>query len=286
MITVWETGLMDYVEFDKPVNYTSEFLKDVASSTSDLKVTNEHSKEVIGNINNFVFEDDSLVANVSENVNLEGKGISPVFEFDLIDKGDYYVPVNGWLKECGLSKTPRSHITYNSIEEEEDMSNNEALETAVQKNKELEQEIGSLKNQIKQKDNLIRDQKNDLEKTEGDLKSLEDSVKELEEYKAKAEKFDNFTKTKKEELIKDIVGDNDKLKEQYDNDFSYEQLVTLKETMILNRDSQGAGYEGNPNVDDLGNQQGEPELTEDEFIEDNFDEIFKESGLSGLIKED
>ena len=49
MITIWQTGEFDYQDsnIDKPVRYSVDNLIDVASRTSKIDVTLEHTDEVV-----------------------------------------------------------------------------------------------------------------------------------------------------------------------------------------------------------------------------------------------
>ena len=145
-------------------------LIEVASRTSKIDVTDEHSKNIISEMSNFIIKDGMLMAEEPNNLELKGMGFSPVFNFDLIDKGDYYEPSNIVMTEIGYTKTPRTRIVYNSITVPncETMSDSE-LEKLVKRNNELQEEIGVLKKQqsqfnkrIKEKDKEIKDIKEQM----------------------------------------------------------------------------------------------------------------------------
>ena len=62
----------------KPVVYTEQFLKEIASNTvgSSIELTHGNTKiDTIGYANNFDFIDDKLVADISTNEELQGKGL-------------------------------------------------------------------------------------------------------------------------------------------------------------------------------------------------------------------
>ena len=103
----------------KPVVYTEQFLKEIASKTmgSSLELTHgNHTIDVIGHINDFDFIDNELVANVSTNEELKGMGFSPEFSANFIDKGDKYEAIDGQLLKTILTDQPRSQILCNSVE--------------------------------------------------------------------------------------------------------------------------------------------------------------------------
>ena len=75
----------------KPVVYTDEFLKEIASKTmgSSLELTHgNNSIDVVGHVNSFDFINGELVANVTTDEELKGMGFSPEFSVNFRDKGD------------------------------------------------------------------------------------------------------------------------------------------------------------------------------------------------------
>ena len=119
--TIFQTGELEYPDkgLDKPVKYELSDLETIASKTSFVNITDEHSKEVLGVIENIVVEDGVLKADVPENLKTEGLGWSPVFDTELIDMGDYYKPSMLKMTEIGLSKNPRNKILYNNADNSE-----------------------------------------------------------------------------------------------------------------------------------------------------------------------
>lgn len=254
MITLFKTGEIDYSDvdgIDKPVKYTMENLLEVASRTGKVNITKEHSDEVIGTMSNFIVEDGLLKADEPNNLELKGMGFSPVFNYDLIDLGDYYIPKNIRMSEVGYTKTPRSHIVYNSIEvRNEDnniMSDDKQLRDALDNNKKLNEEIGQLKSQIKQlkksnseKDKEIKEIKDSYSDVDGKLAEY-DKLKEIEST------YNSMVSSKRDDLIHQIVGD-DKEKAERLQHFSIEDLELQIE--LLSGDSNPKGM--NPNqMDDV-----------------------------------
>ena len=87
MISIFKTGEFDYsdIGIDKPVRYDVNSLIEVASRTSKIDVTNEHTDEIISTMSNFIVKDGMLMADEPNNLELKGMGFSPVFNYDLID---------------------------------------------------------------------------------------------------------------------------------------------------------------------------------------------------------
>ena len=283
MITVFTTGEFDYsdAEIDKPVRYTVENLIDVASRTSKIDVTKEHSKDIISEMSNFIVKDGMLMADEPNNLELKGMGFSPVFNFDLIDKGDYYEPTNIKMTEIGYTKTPRSHIVYNSIKvaNGENVMDDSEIQKLVKRNNELQEEIGVLKNQNKQLNKAIKTKDKEIKEIKDSYSDVDDKLKEYDGLKEIETNYNKLISSKRDDLIHQIVGD-DREKSKKLEGFSLEQLEFQKELMSGTSTPQGltpqqASEESG--IDD-GNDptpvdDGEPSSDEMvEFYEDAFGE--------------
>lgn len=229
MIELWKTGDVWYPDEedikDKPVRYTMNSLIEIASRTGTVNITNEHDKDIIGSMSNFIVKDGLLWADEPNNLDYKGKGFSPVFVYDLIEHDDCYEPTNIRMSEIGLTKTPRSKIVYNSINPNGDkkMENDVQLRQALDDNRKLQEEIGVLKSQnAKLRDSAKT--KDDEIKTLKEQSSAND--KKLEEYEdlvAIKEKYDGLISSKKDDLIHQLVGD-DKEKAEKLKHYSVEDL--------------------------------------------------------------
>jgi hypothetical protein len=213
-------------------NYDVNNLIEVASRTSKIDVTREHTDEVISEMSNFIVKDGMLMADEPNNLELKDMGFSPVFNFDLIDRGEYYEPTNIKMTEIGYTQKPRTHIVYNSITvpNGENTMDDTEIQKLVKRNNELQEEIGVLKNQNKQLTKSIKDK-------DKEIKSIKDSYsdvdKKLNEYDGLKEIESNYNKlisSKRDDLIHDIVGD-DKEKAKKLESFTLEQLEFQKELM-------------------------------------------------------
>ena len=235
MITIFNTGEFDYQDanIDKPVKYDINDLIEVASRTSCVNITKEHSDEVIGKMSNFIVEDGLLKADEPNNLELKGMGFSPVFNFDLIDKGDYYEPTNIKMTEIGYTKTPRSHIVYNSIEvsnSENTVMDDSEIQKLVKRNNELQEEIGVLKNTNKQLNKAIKDKDKEIKSIKDSYSDVDDKIKEYDSLKEIESNYNKLISSKRDDLIHEIVGD-DKDKAKKLESFTLEQLEFQKELM-------------------------------------------------------
>lgn len=278
MIEIFKTGDLDYPDagLNKPVRYTVKDLENVAAKTSTIDITREHSKEVLGTLSNFVVENGVLMADTPEGFDLNGLGLSPVFDTELIDMGDYYAISSISMGEIGLTKSPRNNILYNNITRTEENMGESALEKVIREKDELQKRIGVLESTEKQYKRMIKQQEEEIEKVK---ESSSDNEKLLEENKAlkeKADAYDSFMESRKEELIDSIAGDDKKLAEKY-RSFSIKDLETVRESIKVSSPQRGV----TPNeveVDD-GNDPVDDSNQEEEYTDEMFEADFKASGL-------
>jgi seryl-tRNA synthetase len=217
-------------------------LIDVASRTSTVDVTDEHTNNVISKMSNFIVKDGMLMADEPNNLELKGKGFSPVFNFDLIEHEDYFEPTNIQMLEIGFTETPRTHIVYNSISVPNSEVKNSMDDTEIQKlvkrNNELQEEIGVLKNTNKQLNKAIKDKDKEIKSIKDSYSDVDDKIKEYDNLKEIETNYNKLISSKRDDLIHQIVGD-DKEKAKKLKDFTLEQLEFQKELMSGTTAPQG-----------------------------------------------
>lgn len=278
MITIFKAGEYDYSNLgvNKPVRVSVENLEEIAKKTAKSDITDEHGKDVIGFMDNFVVEDGVLKANKPMNLELKGKGFSPEIVCDFIDYDDYFGIVNVSMPRVGFTKNPRNKILYNSINNSSDgenMSDSE-LRKVIREKDDLQEQIGVLKNEKKQLTRLIEQQKKEIEDIKETNSEYDEKIKKLDDLKEKADSYDELMETRREELVEKIVGKDSNLAKKYDG-FSIEQLDTIIETKSISRAGQGVTPQ-NAQVD-----QGDkvPADEGDEYSWEEFEADFKASGL-------
>lgn len=282
MIELFKTGMITYPEeiADKPVQYREQDLMEIAMATDKVDLTKEHTNEIIGFLENFVYKDGVLYVKEPEGVDIENLGISPSFEFSLKDMGEYYVPDHISLKNAGLTKTPRSQIFYNNIHKgDEGMEEKEKLLKDIQANQEeirnQREEIGILRNRNKALDESLQSKKeleNQLKEKEAELSSLKSKMEKLE---ADANAYNLIEEKKKEELIQKLSNDDAELKEEYSK-MSLEQLEFWSKKNLLNTNARGVGSH-EADVDDGTKPSENPE--DEPATYDDYLKFKKEQGL-------
>lgn len=273
MITIFKTGEIKYPEsLNKPVKYDIDFLKSIASSTASAKITREHSDEVLGVLSNFIVEDGCLKADEPEGLELKGMGFSPVFEFDLLEYDSYFKPVNGVMTEIGFTKTPRSHIVYNSIEDSngDDNMSDDALRRVLQEKEDLVKKMGVLEKERDSYQKMLEARDEEIEKIKSSYSDVDNKLKEIDALKEKADLYDSLQASRKQELINELVGGNKDLAEKYES-FTYDQLTFLKENKVPTNPGQGVPSVGATGLDIEGthpSSNNDEEYSDDEFKAD------------------
>lgn len=249
----------------KPIKYTSQFLKEIASNTMGSSLELSHGNntiDAIGYVNNFDFVDDDLVANVTTDESLNDMGFSPEFSANFIDRGECYEAIDGKLLKTILTDAPRSKILCNSVEGGSNM-NEELIET-------LNKQIKDLNRQVAQKEAIIDANKKKLDEYEellSEKQNLEkDKIKlenDIEEYKnqingltPKAEAYAKIEESRKDDLLTKAFGDDEEAKKTW-KDASMEQLESLANHREITKQANGIG---SANAEGLG----EGDSTDDE----------------------
>lgn len=275
MITIFKTGEIKYPEsLNKPVKYDIDFLKSIASSTASAKITRKHSDEVLGVLSNFVVEDGCLKADEPEGLELKGMGFSPVFEFDLLEYDSYFKPVNGVMTEIGFTKTPRSQIVYNSIEDSngDDNMSDDALRKVLQEKEDLVKKMGVLEKERDSYQKMLEARDEEIEKIKNSYSDVDNKLKEIDALKEKADLYDSLQASRKQELINELVGGNKDLADKYES-FTYDQLTFLKENKVPTNPGQGVPSVGATGLDIEGTRPSSN--NDDEYSDDEFKADYK-----------
>ena len=116
---LFEVGSYDYSDLDerldKPVEWTEDDLKLIAENyRGGIPLTAEHDKIYVGIGNNIEYENGKLFLEVPDELDMEGKGLSPKVDVLLKDKGDSFGIDNMSLIDVGVTKNPRKITLLNS----------------------------------------------------------------------------------------------------------------------------------------------------------------------------
>ena len=233
----------------KPVVYTEQFLKEIASNSVGSSLEKTHGNQtpdVIGYGNDFDFINNELVANVVTNEELKGLGFSPEFSVNFRDKGDKYEAIDGKLLKIILTDKPRSHILCNSVDGGSNM-NEDLIDN-------LNKQIKDLNKQLAQKEALLDANKKKLEEVDAlneKISEYEDKIANLEktneDYKTqidgltpRAESYDKIEQARKEDLLTKAFGDDEEAKKPW-KEASMEQLESLANHREITKKAHGIG---------------------------------------------
>ena len=116
---LFEVGSYDYSDLDdrlnKPVEWTEDDLKLIAENyRGGIPLTEEHDRVYIGIGNNICYENGKLFIDVPDELDMEGKGLSPKVDVLLKDKGDAFGIDTMSLIDVGVTKSPRKITLLNS----------------------------------------------------------------------------------------------------------------------------------------------------------------------------
>lgn len=116
---LFEVGSYDYSDLDerltKPVEWTEDDLKLIAENyRGGILLTSEHDNIYVGIGNNIEYEEGKLFLEIPDELDMEGKGLSPKVDVLLKDKGDSFGIDTMSLIDVGVTKSPRKIRLLNS----------------------------------------------------------------------------------------------------------------------------------------------------------------------------
>ena len=116
---LFEVGSYDYSDLDerltKPVEWTEDDLKIIAENyRGGIPLTSEHDNIYVGIGNNIEYKEGKLFLEIPDELNMEGKGLSPKVDVLLKDNGDSFGIDTMSLIDVGVTKSPRKIRLLNS----------------------------------------------------------------------------------------------------------------------------------------------------------------------------
>lgn len=247
---LFEVGSYDYSDLDdrltKPVEWTEDDLKLIAENyRGGIPLTSEHDNIYVGIGNNIEYEEGKLFLEIPDELDMEGKGLSPKVDVLLKDNGDSFGIDTMSLIDVGVTKSPRKIRLLNSDitgdtgatgetgnpapapqpqpqppSKETNVATTLLLEKLQGKDAEigkLQDEINNLKEESKKYDEIKKaieenkefiDSKDDILKELSELRKAENERK-IKEYEAKYNFNYNENQQDKEIIDKLLSGDVD-----------------------------------------------------------------------------
>ena len=229
-VSIFKPCDITYEKYDKPVRYTAEFLKEIASNTSGTKLVDNHYGKSIGNISNITFTDGELYCDINSSKSL--KKFSPSFgNLTLVDEGEYLRVAKGDLVEVASTIAPRLDNSKGGNRMADD-GNDKTMEFLSKEVDRLQKENAKLAFKSKQdKEKLEK-----LSETQKELDELrkwkETNEKLIEEQKPIIKAYKEQQEKHREELLEKASQGNAEIKEQL------KELDTNALETIVNLNSQ------------------------------------------------
>ena len=314
---LFEVGSYDYSDLDdrldKPVEWTEDDLKLIAKNyRGGIPLTSEHDNIYVGIGNNIEYEEGKLFIEVPDELDMEGKGLSPKVDVLLKDKGDSFGIDTMSLIDVGVTKNPRKITLLNSEitgetgttgnpnpapqpqpkpqpqpSKETNVATSLLLEKLQGKDAEigkLQDEINNLKEESKKYDEIKKaieenkefiDSKDDILKELSELRKAENERK-IKEYEAKYNFNYNENQQDKEIIDKLLSGDVDME--------LMEKLAERRIKIEASNDGSTLGGRNPSNSGDVG-ESGETGSTGDEdapsfTTREEYNKILKDMGFN------
>ncbi len=308
---LFEVGSYDYSDLDdrldKPVIWSEDDLKLIAENyRGGIPLTSEHDNIYVGIGNNIEYEEGKLFIEVPDELDMEGKGLSPKVDVLLKDKGDSFGIDTMSLIDVGVTKNPRKITLLNSeitgetgnpepapqpqpqpSSKDANVATSLLLEKLQGKDAEigkLQDEINNLKEESKKYDEIKKaieenkefiDSKDDILKELSELRKAENERK-IKEYEAKYNFNYNENAQDKEIIDKLLSGDVDME--------LMEKLAERRIKIEAINDGSTPGGRNPSNSGDVG-ETGETGSTGDEYApsfttREEYNKILKDMGFN------
>ena len=312
---LFEVGSYDYSDLDdrldKPVEWTAEDLKLIAENyRGGIPLTSEHDNIYVGIANNIEFEEGKLFIEIPDELDMEGKGLSPKVDVLLKDNGDSFGIDTMSLIDVGVTKHPRKIRLLNSeITGETGNPNpepapqpqpqpqppakdtNVATSLLLEKLQGKDAEIGKLQDEIntlKEESKKYDEIKKAIEENKEFIDSKDEILKELSELR----KAENERKIKEYEAkynfnYNENAQDKEIIDKLLSGDVDMELMEKLAERRIKIEASSDGSTPGGRNPSNSGDasETGETGGAEDEYApsfrtREEYNKILKDMGFN------
>ena len=309
---LFEVGSYDYSDLDerinKPVEWTEDDLKLIAENyRGGILLTSEHDNIYVGIGNNIEYEKGKLFLEIPDELDMEGKGLSPKVDVLLKDNGDSFGIDTMSLIDVGVTKSPRKITLLNSdiAGDAGDAGNpepapqpqppskdaNVATSLLLEKLQGKDAEIGKLQEEIKtlkEESEKYEEIKKAIEENKEFIDSKDDILKELSELR----KSENERKIKEYEAKYNFnYNENQQDKEIIDKLLSGDVDMELMEKLAERRIKIEASNDGstpggrNPSNSGEAGEVGETGSTGDEdapsfTTREEYNKILKDMGFN------
>ena len=310
---LFEVGSYDYSDLDerltKPVEWTEDDLKLIAENyRGGIPLTSEHDNIYVGIGNNIEYEEGKLFLEIPDELDMEGKGLSPKVDVLLKDNGDSFGIDTMSLIDVGVTKSPRKIRLLNSDitgetgatgnpeptpvpQPQPSKETNVATSLLLEKLQGKDAEIGKLQEEIKtlkEESEKYEEIKKAIEEDKEFLDSKDDILKELSELrKAENERKIKEYETKYNFNYNENAQDKEIIDKLLSGDVDMELMEKLAERRIKIEASNDGSTPGgrNPSNSGEGGEVGETGSTGNEdapsfTTREEYNKILKDMGFN------
>ena len=241
---LFEVGLYDYSDLDnrltKPVKWTSDDLKLIAENyRGGIPLTSEHDMVYIGIGNNIVFEEDKgkLFIDIPDELDMDGKGLSPKVDVLLKDNGDSFGIDTMSLIDVGVTKSPRKITLLNSeiTGETGDTGVTGNFEPAPQHQEEQNKDVNVATNLLLEK---LQGKDAEIGKLQDEVNTLKEESKKYEEIKKAIEENKEYLDSKEdilEELSRLRKAENERRIIEYEAKYNFNYNENPQDKEIIDK---------------------------------------------------
>ena len=232
---LFEVGSYDYSDLDdrldKPVEWTEDDLKQMAENyRGGIPLTSEHDNIYVGIGNNMEYEEGKLFIEIPDELDMEGKGLSPKVDVLLKDKGDSFGIDTMSLIDVGVTKHPRKIRLLNS-EITGETGNPEPAPQPQPPAKDTNVATSLLLEKLQGKDAEIGKLQDEINNLKEESKKYDEIKKAIEENK---EYIDN-----KEEILKELSelrkAENERKIKEYEAKYNFNYNENAQDKEIIDK---------------------------------------------------
>lgn len=235
---LFQVGSYDYSDLDqklnKPVEWTEDDLKSMAETyRGGIPLTSEHDNIYVGIGNNISYEDGKLFIEVSDDLDMEDKGLSPKIDVLLKDNGDSFGIDKMNLIDVGVTKNPRKIRLLNSeiSGNAGDAGNTNHTPTLVNNNDESNVATNLLLEKMQTKEKEIAELKTQIANLKKENNEYDEIKKSFEENKefldSKDELMDELNKLRKAE--------NERRIKEYEEKYNFNYAENPQDKEVIDK---------------------------------------------------
>lgn len=279
-VKIFEPCDMEYEVYNKPVKFTEEFLRELASNSVGASLVDEkHHGKNIGKVSNLTFTDGGLFADVNSDKSLDDLKYSPSFDSLLVDNGEYWLATEGKLLEVALTSNPRKAILNNTADNNggSTMANDNNMDGTLEFFQNEVKRLQTENNKLEFKLNQANEKLDSFKDTETELKQLrewkETNEKIIEEQKPIIAKYQEQQQKAHEELLEKASQGDATVKEKLKN-FSTEDLETIVGLQVEEQPAVGVGSTNAPGLNEGEDSNESEQIARNEAVEKMFGDLF------------